>query len=332
VIEEGPNAGIYVAYVEFNGVTTYVYFTKGDLNGQNFISPIRISVMASNAENSPIIVYFHSKLRIYYTLTDLSMKTTICSVHSDSYGDTWTELGAIVYMGSQSQLEQSIAIDKYGNVMDMVWSDDINYATTGWDLYLAYAYDGEDFFSPKCISTVQGKVHEYASSIAFGEEEIAVAYLARDDVSTKSFARIKIVNGWYDYSMDWPLNLWGPFDATYTRPCVAVAGNGIYLMGVGIYDFTAHTLDAYLVKLVGTDFPYRFDTYTIFNESAGVIDAANQGEQLYPCLTSYKQFSTEAEGFFIYRNYNDGYATSSLQPQMVFGDVKAIYFVADGTK
>jgi hypothetical protein len=334
VIDSGPNAGLYIAFVEQSPGESYVYFTKGQLNGTGFTTPERITWNSDNIENRPVITYIFDKLFIYYLHTTTINVTYVADVRSDNLGDDWTELGSIIGIGSNYQTDHSIsAFTEWGEDLWIVWSDALNDAQTGLDLYTAHTDDGGYFDDIRCISSIPGHVDEYASSTACGSEEIAIAYLAQPQFDPKSYAHMKIIHNTYYSDADWPLKTWDlNSDQTFTRPCIAYSGVGIYLMSYGVYDTSVHTLDAHLDKLVGTVWHGRFDQYEILMKNAGVVDAANNGGQIFPCLAPYKEIYTSTEGLLVYRQFNDGFVTSVNNPGMVLGDLDSVYFVADGAK
>jgi hypothetical protein len=146
IVEEGANAGIYVAFVCRNGDDKYIMssfgnpysggFPAGNIKTITSVSGLTTTVnqpcLVTNGTD--LIVYYH-RFRAIPTITDV-----IRVSKSTDFAQTWS-MPASVDGTSDSENNPSAIYFSRDHRYYVAWDDGRNLSTNGRDIYLAYSPD-----------------------------------------------------------------------------------------------------------------------------------------------------------------------------------------------
>ena len=322
VVEEGPDAGVYVVYSQIEGLGSFVYVDNGDLNGIGFNTgnAKRISSGPSSFEYSPIIVDHSGALHVYYQ-KQIVVDGKIYGANSPDYNQSWASTGWIVDNGSMYQLQPCFAYS--GAFVYLIWVDWINGTNSGYDLYMAGSLDGENFSNIENISTTPGMVHDYAPSAAYHRGRIPVAYLSWTSSSERN-VKVTIVNLNQSSKTEIMIDP-GETDKTHSFPAIGCSSDSRFIVMYGEKNTTANRMYLYCKEYVFSD--GSMSQYIPYNGvSMGVVDAVLF--EIFPVIASQTPSNFVVENLFAWTDFTDGETGS---PSNFYGDVKTAYFITERT-
>ena len=325
VIEEGVNAGVYVAYSRVVGGDAFIIADKADLNGNGFASlnTKRVTTSVSAWEIYPIITYYKNVLHIYYMDTAV-FASILTGVHSDDFNDSWIEDGAIVNNGSIYQYWQTIAPDE--DYLFLIWADSKDYTTNGSDLYMAQSSDGTTFTNIQNISTRMGKIWDVFPSAANYRGQIGIAYQSYPDGSDERDIYLKIYNRVNGSISDY---LIADSDGTtvFTQPAVGCSSERRFVVAYGDLNTSTHRLSAEFMEVVSDGPLGYFYTGNIYSESMGIVDPALF--DIFPVIASHSPQLFSVENFLAWTDYKAGFKQSADTPTEYYGDLKNAIFITE---
>jgi hypothetical protein len=329
-MEVGMHPGIYVIFSEYDGANYFLYSTYGNVDGMGFdpshIKRISTTPPATALEFQPSIVYLNSKFHVYYSHYKFA-QSYIYGAHSDDYFQSWVDDGWVANNGSTAQIHPTAKAD-YDEIF-LIWSDYINDVTAKGDLYIGRDPDGITFADIKNISSFHDLTDETYASSSINIYHLAIAYLAQPEGSTTNYARIKILNTYYDAMFDHRFEDGTGTNLIHTNPTVCHATNGRYTVSYGSYNTVTHALDAIVTEFVqGNDMSEAYEN-RILKESVGTVDPDSYGSELYPVIACYKPLPNAVENFIAFRDYTNGSYQSTNLPFETFGNIRVVYAITE---
>lgn len=324
VVEGGSEAGVYITYCKIEGGTSVLYFTKCDLNGENFTTPHKkVTTNAAIDEFQPIILQQYGVMHIYYLLSG-GGNSRIFGAHSSNYGDDWIEDGWIVNNGS---LNQTIPSAAKGSGIWMVWTELKDVATLGADLWIGSSGGGNTFSDLRRISLTDDLSHEWFPSIAYFQYQIAISYLFTESGTTEVHPRVMVFSTDTDVMWDYPIKHRTTSEYFNNRIAIASASDGQYVCAYGAYKTASTELFAEVVELTLGPRTGEFTERVVYESGAMSVEAG--GNTVQPLVVCYRPKANAVETFVAWRDFSAGYYKSvAPSPVNYFGQIDTMYFVS----
>jgi hypothetical protein len=327
VVEYGADAGVYITYCKTEGGKSLLYFTKCDLNGENFLAPHKkVTTNVGLDEFQPIILQQFGTLHVYYVLSG-GGNSKIYGAHSSNYGDDWIEDGWIANNGS---LDQTIPSAAGGSGIWLVWTELKDTATLGADLWIGSSGAGNIFSDLRRISQTTDKSFELFPSIAYFQYQIAIAYLSVPDGVAEIHPRVMFYNTDTDVMWDYPIDHRTEAEYFNNRIAISSASNGRYVCAYGAYKTASQELFAEVVELTLGPQTGEFSERVVYESGAMTVETG--GNTIQPLVVCYNPIggAPVVENFVAWRDFSGGYYKSvAPAPTNYFGQIDTMYFVTE---
>lgn len=328
VIENGPNAGIYIAYSEVEGSNAFLYATYGNLNGTGFGAPHqkRLSTKIDAWEFYPIVCVVDNSLCVYYMDT-VFVFSQLAGAHSDDFGQIWNNDGAIVDNTSLGQVYPT-AVTGYSGV-DIIWSDYLNGSTNGSDLWMANSIDGFTFTDLQNISSIQGLLYENYPSAVYRNGQIAIAYNVQPESSSLRDVRLKILNLQNNSVTDYLIAKADAASSSFTQPSIACSTGDRYTIAYGERYLSTNYFYGHAKEIIASSpsMPGNFYARTLFDQSMGPVDTLIT--EIYPIVLSTSPQFFVVENLISWTNFEMGYSDPASTPTEYFGDLRVTNYLTD---
>lgn len=325
VIEDGVNAGIYIAFCEYNGVTSFAYATYGNLDGTGFTpgNTKRVSVSINVNEFFPMIAHFNEELHVYYNRVPVGASRVYGGTSTD-FGQTWNDDGWMVNNTSDQQGFATMATTY--STLFLVWEDLLNATDYGSDLYFGQTTDGVTFTNIKDISMYRGLMNETTPSMSCNYGVLAISYLAYLTGDPHYTTNIMLLRPYTNGNINIPFTTGLVGDSTHTQPSINVLSAKEFQLAVGVYDYTSMDLTQYIYNLELGNSPGDLYYSTVFSENVGNIGTITQ---TFNALASRQVAMNAVETLAVWRTFTNNYLLSPTVPFLQFGDVEYINFASE---
>jgi hypothetical protein len=331
VIESGPNAGLYVAFSNYDSGEPDLHSIDGTLDGLTF-TPENYRVISNTSlqEKDVCLFYNGTDLLAFYAKDDAVTGYDIYVSSWDFSPAGWSGAHWIQPPVNGDQDFPRVARDGFYNNIYVVWQDTQDYPTRAHDIYMATTPDGNLFASAENITTSYGLVDEVMPSLAITGRQIGVAYLQIDAVSLWPQVHLAIIDAAVGNRpiVDYPIEEGST--RYHTFPSLGTACDGHFTVAFGSYDTATDDLDAHMVEIVNQG-GWTLEENVLITGDAGTIplSAAN----IFPCVISRPVAAgTGIENWVAFRTFADGSTDSTLPFPIRLGEIQVVGVITEGNE
>jgi hypothetical protein len=325
VIDDGVNDGIYVAFCEYNGATSFAYATYGNLDGTGFTpgNTKRVSASIGVSELFPMITNFNDELHVYYNRVPVGLSRVYGGTSTD-FGLTWVDNGWMVNNTSDQQGFATMATAY--STLYLVWEDLINATDYGSDLYIGQTTDGVTFTNIRNISMYRGLINETTPSMSYKNGVLAISYLVYFMGDPHYTTNIMLYSPYSNCFTNIPFTIGLVGDSTHTQPSIFAVSAEEFQLAVGVYDYTSMDLTQYLYNLNLGNSPGELYYDFVYSENVGNLTSLTQ---TFNALASRQVSMNAVETLAVWRTFTNNYLVSPTFPSLLFGDVEYMNFVSE---
>lgn len=330
-VRTSSNPGVYIAYSSYDGISSFVRVTWGNLDGTGFdpSHDKRVSTELDALEFTPILYNHGLSLCVYY-FRSYVFAGFIYGAHSDDYGASWIFDDWLVDNGSSTQINPSTAYGGFSRNF-LVWEDYKDTTDYGADLYMAETTDGYTFTQIRNISQFRDKTYEIKPSAGYWYGLGVISYLAYPEGSSTRTARLKFIglSPYDDSHFDYALTTGSGTNLTHTRPAVQCASHGNVIVSYGSYNTSTEDLTAFVLDARQTAASGFLEEIILLEQPVGSIAPNYYSTDINPAIASRRPIPNVSEIFVAFRDYTSGSYESSLLPIEFFGEAVMTYIVMD---
>lgn len=332
VIENGPHAGIYIAFTGYDAGDNNLYIIHGTVNGTVFTPLGFNSISASPGINENNVCLWHDNtyLYAYYTKQDPtpSQGLQINVSTWDFYAPSWTFRNVIHGSREGDQNYPMIAFEGYYGSLYCVWQDGIDYSTRANDIYMSSSSNGVSFTEPVRVTKSIGLIDETYPSLAIFGRQIGVAYLYVDYAAADSTVHVAIMDAAYGTYSIHDHEIFCASNRLHTIPSIGTGCEGKFILAYGTYDTATEDLDAYILELTNEG-GWTIGENLLFCEYVGKTPLS--GANIYPCVRCRSgAYGAAVNDFILSRSFERGNVERPTPFSMRFGELYIVGLITDG--
>lgn len=328
VLEEGPYAGVYVAYVYRQTTYDRLRFNHGSLD-LTFEPTLEVNV--TNAGNSyrskPCLIIKDGLYVIYHQYLELApWLSRIHRLQSSDYGASWIN-DVELDTGSDSQYNPSAAYLEWGDYIYCVWEDDRNQVDFGMDLYMN-RWDGSSS-STYNITSNRTDTDETQPSVDAYDETVGVAYRSVKPNGDTTIYLLTMRGGAIPGVTNYIQGMSGTLSVS--NPSFAMCANNQYTVAYSQYDSSSTQVKSIARQYYESSTLGFIQYQTIQDVAVGTAPFA--GRVSYVGVDCRRVANGNAiEHFVARKSYLEGIEMDTTLFSMYFGKIDTLCYITYGDK
>jgi hypothetical protein len=328
IIDDGPNAGIYVGFTIWDSGEPDVLSTYGDFDLSGFVpaNVVPISNDPAATENEVNLFHHDGTLYAYYVRNDAVEQNNIMCASQTPGAMTWTIEGVVANPPAGEQSLPSISYSSSEARLYLVWQDGRDFGTRAHDIYMSSSDNFTVFTDGVNLFPETGLFEEATPSVSAARSQVAVTFLTNNLVTADINAWILLTDQYV--SSRTVMELGTTSTQLKSIPAVSWIDDNRLITAYALYDSGSQELTAKISEIYRLKDGWDTIETVLYTKSAGMIPAG--AAFIFPGIaTRYCNEGFATENLVCYRTFENGH-TDGTDPAMAYGNIQFIDYILQG--